>query len=356
MQTHNRLLFLVFGPLKVLLQALSLYLILVYRTPPAKWLLLQNPPSLPTIPIALLATFLRRTHLIIDWHNLGFSILALRLSPKHPLVRLAAFLEASLGRHASASFAVTHALAAYLRQPPFSLTHPVLTVHDRPAPHFQPLADPAERAIILRSCSVTAPFADELLAGSRRLLLSSTSWTADEDFGPLLRALECYAVRGTVKLLVVITGKGLLRAAFLQALGAAGDTLAPELVAVRTTFLPSAHAYAQLLAAADLGLCLHTSSSGLDLPMKVVDMFGAGLPVLAYDGYASFSELVQEGVNGMGFRDGDGLGRLMIELLGNEIQARRSLDLLKRGALRECGRRWDDEWIPTVGRLLQLQA
>lgn len=118
------------------------------------------------------------------------------------------------------------------------------------------------------------------------LLISSTSWTADEDFGLLLDSL--IAVDESLvayfdnnqsdesptscifsRLLVVVTGKGPLKQSFEQRI--ADATAAGSLgrrVAVRTVWLEP-HEYPILMSCADLGVCLHTSTSGLDLPMKV---------------------------------------------------------------------------------------
>ena len=65
-------------------------------------------------------------------------------------------------------------------------------------------------------------------------------------------------------LLVVVTGKGPLKAEFESRARALRLTR----VAFRTAWL-AAGDYPKLLAAADFGISLHVSSSGADLPMKV---------------------------------------------------------------------------------------
>lgn len=121
---------------------------------------------------------------------------------------------------------------------------------------------------------------------------------------------------------------------------------------IRTAWL-SIEDYATLLACADLGVSLHTSSSGVDLPMKVVDMFGAGLPVVGWDQFEAWPELVTEDVNGRGFSSAEGLVKNLIDLFGGDDDGAR-LARLKEGALLETRRKWDDEWDPVAGKLLGL--
>lgn len=143
------------------------------------------------------------------------------------------------------------------------------------------------------------------------LVVSSTSWTPDEDFGILLDAMLQYETRARElasqeahrqlpRMLVVVTGKGPLRDDYMQRIGKlqSGDDKEEAWQFVRCVSLwLEAEDYPLLLGtmkreahccmltmhtgSADLGVSLHSSSSALDLPMKVVDMFGCELPVCA---------------------------------------------------------------------------
>jgi beta-1,4-mannosyltransferase len=131
-----------------------------------------------------------------------------------------------------------------------------------------------------------------LRADRPALVVSSTSWTEDEDFGILIAALSQYEQQARLqgehdsghlpKLLVIVTGKGPLRERYMREILEVEEARHWEWVRCRSLWLEPED-YPLLLGSADIGVSLHTSSSGLDLPMKVVDMFGCGLPVLALD-------------------------------------------------------------------------
>ena len=66
----------------------------LFRFPPTQTTrphhsLLQNPPAIPSLPVAVLVCRLRSSKLVVDWHNYGYTILALTIGPAHPLVSLA---------------------------------------------------------------------------------------------------------------------------------------------------------------------------------------------------------------------------------------------------------------------------
>jgi beta-1,4-mannosyltransferase len=286
-----RPLFLLAAAARVLVQLASLAWQLLAGLPRPDLILVQTPPAVPVLPVALLCARLRRTTLAVDWHNLGYTLLALRLGENHALVRGYAWIERRSGRSADAHMTVSHAMADFLRDR-WGVPRPAV-LYDRPAEGFEPLTgegraralrDAAER-VRGRDAGVAAWLEASARAGGERplVLVSATSWTADEDMDLLLEGLRAYDARAGAApqlppLVAVVTGRGAGREAF----EARVRELGLSRVRVGTAWL-SAEGYRRLLGAADVGVCLHRSSSGLDLPMKLQDYLGAGLRVLALD-------------------------------------------------------------------------
>ena len=140
-------------------------------------------------------------------------------------------------------------------------------------------------------------------------------------------------------LLCIITGKGPLKA-YYEGLIA---TMHLPHVRILTMWL-TAEDYPRLLGCSDLGVSLHTSSSGLDLPMKVVDMFGAGLPVVAAN-FDCISELVKHRENGLVFKSSEELCSQLTELLSDFTTTQDGLHAqLRRSVMESRVHTWTSTW------------
>jgi beta-1,4-mannosyltransferase len=146
------------------------------------------------------------------------------------------------------------------------------------------------------------------------IFLSSTSWTPDEDFDILLNAVviaEKNLKNYDQKIVIIITGRGPMKDQFFEKV----SKLKLKIFQFKSIWLDSDD-YPKILSMSDLGICLHYSSSGYDLPMKVVDMFSSGLPVLAVE-YKTIHELVKNNINGFTFKNEEDLANLMVNVIQN---------------------------------------
>ncbi|XP_014878975.1 chitobiosyldiphosphodolichol beta-mannosyltransferase isoform X2 [Poecilia latipinna] len=334
-------------------------------------ILMQNPPGLPGIAVAWLVCVLRGSTFIIDWHNYGYTIMALSLGASHPLVRLAKRYEHLFGPLASHSLCVTNAMkddlqknwgveattlydrpASIFRETPLDLQHQLFLKMADTQPQFRASGSDSEETEAT-AFTVRNPGDGGVTLRSDRpaLLISSTSWTEDEDFSILLDSLQEYEgfIRGGAplpSLVCVITGKGPQKEHYKKLIA----SLRLECVKICTPWL-EAEDYPLLLGSADLGVCLHKSSSGLDLPMKVVDMFGCCLPVCAIH-FHCLQELVEHEVNGLIFRDSAELAQQLKSLLSEFPSSDGRLGVFRRNLRASRGQRWDDNWDQNVLPLL----
>ncbi|XP_076998001.1 chitobiosyldiphosphodolichol beta-mannosyltransferase [Tamandua tetradactyla] len=351
---------------KVVLQSAQLLYALVVKVAPSAYIFLQNPPGLPAIAVCWGVSWLCGSKLVLDWHNYGYSIMGLEHGPSHPLVWLAKWYEKLWGRLAHLNLCVTHAMREDLAR---NWSIRAVTVHDKPAAFFKETPLDLQHQLFLKLARTHAAFRDcsepaslERSAfteqdprsgkavhrpGRPALLVSSTSWTEDEDFSILLAALEKFeqlSVDGEdlPSLVCVITGKGPLKDHYTRLISQQRF----QRVRVCTPWL-EAEDYPLLLGSADLGVCLHKSSSGLDLPMKVVDMFGCCLPVCAVN-FECLHELVRHEENGLVFKDWEELAAQLKMLFSKFPDPAGKLHRFRKNLQESKQLRWDKSWEQTV--------
>jgi beta-1,4-mannosyltransferase len=316
----------------------------ILRTLPRPDLVLvQNPPAFPTLAVSWFALHRRGVRFVIDWHNLGYTLLQLRLGRWHPAVRLARWYERRDARMVDANLCVSRGLAAFLESR-FDVTQ-AQVLYDRPASVFTPI-DRAERERFRQALFTRLG----IRANTVGFIVCPTSWTEDEDFDVVIEAVMRLeerirgweagdAGRRFPDLVILVTGDGARRAEFERRFAG----LPARRIQLRARFLEPED-YPRVVGSADLGLCLHRSSSGLDIPMKIADLFGAGVPVCALDYGACLAERVRHGDNGLLFSNGRQLADILFELFEAFPADQKALERLRTGARKLARPTWEEGW------------
>lgn len=360
---------------KVLWQTVSLGCTLLLL-PKSGHILIQNPPCIPTFFVVSVVCWLRGSHMVIDWHNYGYTILGLSMGYRSPLVKFAKWYERVFGQLAEKNICVTQAMQEDLRD---SWHIRATVLYDRPPEMFRETSLNDRHKLFVKLSGQYPAFrpksgevngdetaftvcngnsnGDAFYLQSRpALVISSTSWTEDEDFGILLSALENYekdVSEGSTDLpdiVCVITGKGPMKEFYQQKI----EFQQWKHVSFCLPWL-TPEEYPLLLGSADLGVCLHTSSSGLDLPMKVVDMFGCCLPVCAIH-FKCIGELVKHMENGVIFKDSTELTQSIKTLLQGFPDKSMQLEQFRKNLTGFQSVRWHESWMKTVLPMFDAQS
>ena len=320
------------------------------RLDPPGLVLIQNPPQFPALAVGRLSLRRRGVRFVIDWHNLGYTLVRLRLGDWHPAVRLARWIERRDARRVEGNLCVSRGLAAFLESR-FGVQG-ARVLYDRPASVFAPM-ERADREQFRQALFTRL----NVRSAGVGFIVCPTSWTEDEDFDLAIDAVlrleervrgwEAAASQRFPDLVILVTGDGARRAEFERRFAG----LPARRVQLRARWLEPED-YPRVVGSADLGLCLHRSSSGLDIPMKVADLFGAGIPVCALDYGACLAERVRHGDNGLLFSTARQLADELFDLFETFPTHQPLLSRLRTGARKSARPTWEEGWTREARSLL----
>ncbi|CAF0871537.1 unnamed protein product [Rotaria sordida] len=360
---------LVYG-LKILWQFGTL-IIRLCQLPKPDFICVQNPPSIPAILATLLIAKLRGARLIIDWHNYGYSMLALKHGFQHWIVHLCQRYEFFLGQLADINICVSNTFAkdlgvhmikaSVLYDKPTNLFH-IPTIEEKHQIFMKMNTQYSYQSFQGRSNNSTRFTKEDetnnivCLQDRPAILVSSTSWSEDENFALLFDALKKYGsseMNNLPSIVCIVTGKGPLKDQFIEQVERERDQY--RHIEFCFPWL-DADDYPLLLGCADIGVSLHQSSSGFDLPMKVVDMFAVGVPACSVQ-YDCIDELVKRDQNGIIFQDANDLcDRLQSLLHGFPNRCLKLNNLKSNLSTTRSKENWSKEWETVMKPLLHLES
>jgi len=303
----------------------------------------QNPPAFPTFAVAFSSLKGDGVRFVADWHNVGFTLLRRRLGRWHPAVRFARWYERRDASRIDAHLCVSRGLAGFLERN-FGVKH-ARVLYDRPSAAFAAMERTERERFRLAFFGRLG-----IVGGAAGFIICPSSWTEDEDFDVVIEAVHHLEerIRGWeardpsrrfVQLIILVTGDGARRTEFERRFAG----LPARRVQLRTRWLDPDE-YPRVVGSADLGLCLHRSSSGLDIPIKIADLFGAGVPVCALDYGACLAERVRHGDNGLLFSTARQLADVVFDLFETYPSDQSSLDRLRAGARKSARPTWEEGW------------
>ena len=334
--------FAIYAIIKVLFECLQLFLILVATKQRPEVIIVQTPPAIPSILVCGLVSFFSGSKLVVDFHNITYMHLGTKVHNPVILGVVRLYEKWVTRILAHECLTVTKSMRNFLITN-FGLRS-VHTLYDRPGPQFKGRSSASVKED-LEARLVSTGIMKNKLSSYDFVLASSTSWTKDEDFSLMLRALPQYSAKTFgKKTLLFITGKGEMEEQFVHDFSKLNLTNV-ELV---TAWLPAAD-YPLLLGAADVGISVHTSTSGLDLPMKAVDMLGSELPVVALD-FPSLSEMLGNGEGGVTFNTSEQLADSLARLVeSKELREKYS----RFGFKFRTSSDWKSEWLTTAWPVIE---
>ncbi|XP_020114121.1 UDP-glycosyltransferase TURAN-like [Ananas comosus] len=364
--------------------------------------IVQHPPSLPALLVIKLTSWFRLTSLIIDWHDYMHTPFGLSSNRFPTAVRIYHWFERFLGRMADGALCVTQAIQHDLSQK-YGIEAKVF--YDQTYDSFQPATIKEKHELFCRlredfsylydieswvnnrdagtvrritsaaeNCKeydatdtlLTAQIDDGFRDKSDRPAVIATcmNWNREKNISMLLEAAAIYDkhLDSTLnveraeqislgadtstdkkhlypKILFIIIAKEGEQQKYENIFG---KSLLKH-VAFFTLSLASVD-YQILLGSADLGVCLNTSSSGLDLPFTVADMFGCGLPVCGAS-FPGIEELIDDWRDGLVFSTSSDLANSFLTLFRGFPYNCNALKLMRMGALAKASSvRWHAEW------------